>query len=105
MQDKSNGYEAIAEAFTDARTRSIRPGIVRKWARRLQPGAAILDIGCGHGVPISETLLQEGFAVYTVDASETLVSKLRSNFPDAAVECNSVEESSFFNRTFDAVLA
>lgn len=105
VQDKTNGYEAIAEAFTRSRTPSIGPKIVRKWATRLQPGSAILDIGCGYGVPISETLLQEGFVVYGVDASETLVAKFRERFPDAAVECNSVEASSFFNRTFDAVLA
>jgi hypothetical protein len=69
--DKSNGYEAIAEAFTRARRPSIGPATVRKWTKRLQPGASILDIGCGYGVPISEALLQEGFAVYGVDASET----------------------------------
>jgi 2-polyprenyl-3-methyl-5-hydroxy-6-metoxy-1,4-benzoquinol methylase len=105
VRDRSNGYEAIAEAYTRARTLSIGPSIVRKWAARLQPGASILDIGCGHGIPISETLLQEGFAVHGVDASETLVAKFRERFPDAPVECNSVEESPFFNRTFDAVLA
>jgi 2-polyprenyl-3-methyl-5-hydroxy-6-metoxy-1,4-benzoquinol methylase len=105
VPDKSNGYEAIAESFTRARMPSIGPTIVRKWAKRLQPGASILDIGCGCGVPISEALLQEGFAVCGVDASETLVAKFRERFPDATVECSSVEDSQFFNRTFDAVVA
>ena len=74
-------------------------------AERLRPGASILDIGCGSGVPISETLIHLGFAVHGVDASETLVAKFRGRFPDATVECKSVEESTFFNRTFDAVIA
>jgi 2-polyprenyl-3-methyl-5-hydroxy-6-metoxy-1,4-benzoquinol methylase len=104
MADKSNGYEGIADAFTRARTISIGPGVVRKWAKRLRPGAAVLDLGCGNGVPISETLLQEGFAVYGVDASATLVAKFRERFPDATVECASVEESAFFHCTFDAVV-
>lgn len=78
---------------------------MRKWAVRLQPGASILDLGCGNGVPISEALLREGFAVYGVDASETLVAKFRERFPGVAVECSSVEESTFFGRTFDAVVA
>ena len=103
--DKSNGYEAIAEAFTRARSPFIGSATVRKWTKRLQPGASILDIGCGYGVPISEALLQEGFAVYGVDASETLVTKFRARFPDVVVECSCIEESSFFNRTFDAVVA
>lgn len=105
MPDKSNGYECVAESFIQSRTLSIGPEIVRKWLRRLHPGTAILDLGCGFGSPISEALLDEGFAVYGVDASETLVAKFRERFPGTQVECNSVEESAFFSRTFDAVLA
>ena len=84
---------------------SIGPKIVHKWAKRLQPGASILDIGCGNGVPISEALLEVGFAIYGVDPSETLIAKFRERLPNATVECSSVEESRFFKRTFDAVLA
>jgi chemotaxis methyl-accepting protein methylase len=40
-----------------------------------------------------------------VDASETLIARFRERFPGATVECNSVEESQFFNRAFDAVVA
>ncbi len=105
MPDKSNGYEAIAEAFARARRPFIGPSIVRKWAKQLQPGSTILDIGCGFGVPISQALLQEGFVVFGVDASETLVAKFRERFPNVAVECSSVEESQFFNRSFDAIVA
>jgi 2-polyprenyl-3-methyl-5-hydroxy-6-metoxy-1,4-benzoquinol methylase len=105
MSDESNGYEAIAEEFTRARTMSIGPKVVRQWAKSLQPGASILDLGCGFGVPISEPLIQDGFAVHGVDASKTLVSKFRERFPHVPVECSSVERSAFFNRTFDAVVA
>jgi 2-polyprenyl-3-methyl-5-hydroxy-6-metoxy-1,4-benzoquinol methylase len=105
VRDWSNGYEGIAEGFTRARTLSIGPRVVRKWAQRLPSGTSVLDLGCGNGIPISEALFQEGFAVFGVDASETLVSKFRDRFPEAAVECGSVEESPFFHRTFDAVVA
>jgi 2-polyprenyl-3-methyl-5-hydroxy-6-metoxy-1,4-benzoquinol methylase len=105
VNDKSNGYEAIAEHFIKARTQSIGPRVVRKWSKRLPPGAAVLDIGCGFGAPISEALLADGFAVYGVDASATLVSKFRERFPNTPVECGAVEDSLFFKRTFDAVVA
>jgi 2-polyprenyl-3-methyl-5-hydroxy-6-metoxy-1,4-benzoquinol methylase len=103
--DKSNGYDAIAHSFAQARSPSIGPTIVREWARGLEPRATILDIVCGNGVPISETLLQEGFDIYGVDASESLVQELRNRFPALAVECNAVENSHFFHRSFDAVVA
>jgi cyclopropane fatty-acyl-phospholipid synthase-like methyltransferase len=50
-------------------------------------------------------LLEEGFAVCGVDASESLVGEFRRRFPQVAVECNSVEDSRFFSRSFDAVVA
>ncbi len=56
-------------------------------------------------MPISETRLQEGFNVYGVDASESLVQDFRNRFPAATVECNAVEDSHFFHRNFDAVVA
>ena len=105
MRDKSNGYETIARSFVQARTPSIGPKVIRAWAKRLVPGAAVLDIGCGYGVPISEALLQEGFHVYGVDASESLVAEFGERFPAVVVECNTIEESRFFDRTFDAVVA
>ena len=105
MRDQSNGYESIAEHFMRARNASIGPQIVRKWARRLRPGVSILDVGCGYGIPISQTLLQDGFELYGIDASPTLVSCFRKQFPNTTVECNCVEDSLFFSRTFDAVIA
>ncbi len=105
MPDRSNGYEAMARDFTRRRTPTIGPRVVRAWAKRLSPGASILDLGCGYGIPISQALLHDGFAVYGVDASPTLVSIFRENFPSAPVECSPVEDSLFFNRTFDAIVA
>lgn len=88
-----------------SRTACIGPRNVLRWARRLPPRAAVLDLGCGNGVPVSGALIEEGFTVYGVDASETLVADFRRRFPGAAVECSPVEDSLFFNRTFDAALA
>lgn len=46
-----------------------------------------------------------GFTLYGVDASESLVDDFRHRFPTATVECNTVEDSWFFDRTFDAVVS
>ncbi|MBS1726004.1 MAG: class I SAM-dependent methyltransferase [Armatimonadetes bacterium] len=103
--DRSNGYEAIAHTFAEARSNSIGATKVREWARNLAPGAIILDIGCGGGVPISQVLIEDGFNVFGVDASETLVQEFRQRFPSQMVECSTVEDSSFFDRKFDAVVS
>ena len=102
--DKSNGYEAIAEHLLGARTPSIGPSTVREWARRLEPGASVLELGCGFGV-ITQVLVDAGFHVYAVDASPTLVAEFRERLPNVPVECAAAEESTYFGRRFDAVVA
>ena len=106
--DKSNGYEAVAAAFIAGRGSDILEtgaSDVADWSRCLPSGATVLDLGCGTGVPISQALLERGFRVYGVDASPTMVAAFRARFPTVPVECGAVEESDFFDRTFDAVVA
>src|SRR5215813_12168803 len=95
-RDKSNGYEEAAVSFMSARNPRIGASTVRAWAQALAPGSSILDLGCGHGVPISQALTEQGFAVYGVDASPTLIGKFRERFPGAHAECSAVEDSEFF---------
>lgn len=78
---------------------------VRDWAKSLSPGGAVLDVGCGHGTPISETLMGEGFTVYGIDASPGMVAAFRARFPNAPVECGAIEDSRLFGRRFDGVIA
>ena len=106
MMDLSNGYEAAAHEFLERRERSnIGVATVRAWGRCLPTGAAVLDLGCGSGLPISQTLVEEGVSVYGVDSSPTLCAAFRRNFPGAHVACESVEASSFFGRKFESVIA
>ena len=56
-------------------------------------------------MPISKVLIDRGFKVHGVDASPSMVAAFRARFPDVLVECASIEESNFFGKSFDAVLA
>lgn len=106
--DKSNGYERIAPIFISGRGQNhtgVGARVVAEWSRLLPPQATILDLGCGPGVPISETLLKSGFRVYGVDASASMVAAFQTSFPGTPVQCAAVEDSDFFNRRFDAVVA
>jgi 2-polyprenyl-3-methyl-5-hydroxy-6-metoxy-1,4-benzoquinol methylase len=107
--DRSNGYEAVAEEFVARRASSRSSGVgvtsVRQWARTLPPGAAVIDLGCGPGLPITETLVAEGLNVFGIDAAPSFVEAFRRNVPTASVSCEAVQDSQFFDRTFDGVLA
>ena len=103
--DSSNGYEQHAGEFMRNRSRIIGVDVIRQWCRGLPRGAATLELGCGFGMPISETLVQEGLSLFAVDASAAMVAAFRERFPNVPVECAPAESASFFNRTFDAVVS
>jgi SAM-dependent methyltransferase len=109
MTNRSNGYEDVAVEFLARRGSGRSTGVgvnaVRAWARTLPPGASVIDLGCGPGFPITEVLVDEGLSVCGVDAAPTFVQAFRRNLPNTPVACEAVEDSMFFNRTFDAVLA
>ena len=109
MIDPSNGYEGVAPEFLAGRGRApstaIGASAVREWARTLPRGAAVIDLGCGPGLPITKVLVSEGLKVYGVDASPSFVRAFQLNLPGVPVACESVDDSMFFNRMFDGVVA
>lgn len=103
--DTSEGWDAVAETFMAVRS-GVGAPLVRCWATdTLPPSTAILDLGCGSGVPIAQGLAGEGFAVWGIDASPTLISAYRANLPDMPARCEPVQDSDFFGRRFAGVVA
>jgi cyclopropane fatty-acyl-phospholipid synthase-like methyltransferase len=109
--DHSNGYEGIAEVFIARRGKrpttgeAIGAAVVRAWAESFPAGATVLDLGCGPGEPSTRVLREARLTTFAVDASATMVAAFRTRFPSVPIECNAVEASTFFDRTFDGVLA
>jgi cyclopropane fatty-acyl-phospholipid synthase-like methyltransferase len=107
--DPSSGYEAVASEFLAGRGSAQSSGIgvnaARCGATTLPPGAAVLDLGCGSGLPITKVLIEQKLNVYALDAAPSFVEAFRRNFPAVPVICEAVQDSTFFNRTFDGVLA
>ena len=107
--DRSNGYEGISAEFLARRGsgRGIGIGVeqIRTWARSLPGQATVLELGSGPGYPTTAALVAEGLDVYAIDASSTFVETFRTRFPNTPIACEGVEDSTFFDRTFDGVLA
>lgn len=50
-------------------------------------------------------MLKDGYTLYGIDSSETMISSYRKHFPELTVACESVETSDYFNLKFDGVVA
>ena len=109
--DLSNGYEAISAEWLarrgNSKTRSSAIGVkeVRRWAKTLPRGSSVVDLGYGPGFPITVVLVEEGLRVFGVDAAPSFVAAFQRDLPGTPIVCESVLESRFFDRTFDAVLS
>lgn len=73
---------------------------------RLQPGAAVLDVGCGTGRHTIE-LARRGFAVTGVDLSEGMLAEARRTAGQAGLEVTLVHANAArmrLGRQFDGVI-
>ena len=103
--DRSRGYDRSAAAFIASRHQHVGLAPIVAWARALRRGAAVLDLGCGFGDPLATALMREGCVVYGIDASPRLLDEFRSRVPGAPAACETIEDSPFFSRQFDGVVA
>ena len=105
MTDSSAGWDAVADRFIALRS-GIGTSLVSGGAERhIAPGATILDIGCGHGMPIAQALVDKGYRVAGVDAAPRLAAAFARRFPDMAIACEPALTSHFFHRRHPGIIA
>ena len=100
----ARGYDAIADTFAGLRDR-IEGDPRREWAidlaGRLEPGAAVLELGCGSGA--GETaMLAERFRLTGVDVSAEQIRRARERVPNGEFVLADVLEVELPAESFDA---
>jgi len=97
------GYDAIGVAYSAARQKDQQSlPLVRELIDRLPTGAAVLDAGCGSGVPVTMALSNH-FDITGVDISETQLELARRSIPRATFVCRDMTELDFPAGSFDAI--
>ncbi len=103
----AEGYDAIAEryyAWSDARPSATRRRWLAKALERIPPGADVLDLGCGAGVPMTRALVA-GRQVTGVDISARQIELARAAVPEATFVHADMTALDFHPASFDAVVA
>jgi len=77
-------FDMIAERYDEAFTdRNAQLAAGRWLIDRLPPGARILDLGCGSGLPTAVQLADAGFEVVGTDESGRMLDLARNRVPGA----------------------
>ncbi len=98
------GYDRLAKVYAARRTRHDRRDAkyLRFLEDRVPPGAAVLDLGCGAGVPIAARLARR-YKVLGVDFSPNQIALARRLVPDARFRRADMTKVTFPRASFSAV--
>ena len=103
--DVSSGYEEIAADYMAVRSSTCGRDLIRQWAATMPIGSRVLDVGAGFGEPLTSVLVDCKLCVSAIDASPTMVDAFQQRFPDIEIACETAQESHFFGKKFDAIMA
>ncbi len=70
----------------------------------LEPGASILDVGCGSGEK-AKYLVQKGFRVTGIDFSEAMIALAREQVPTGTFFVKDIKEPLGLENVFDGIFA
>jgi SAM-dependent methyltransferase len=102
-------YDLIADWYASARVDTTVDGSgvpeVMALAASIRPGGRVLDIGCGHGIPLTKALLVPGLRVVGIDSAHNMLRRFRVNCPDTLAVEGIAQACPFADGTFDAAIA
>jgi len=99
-------FDHIGERYDEAFPHKDGQITAARWLmERLSPGARVLDVGCGTGLPTARQLAASGAAVTGIDISPVMLSLARANVPEADFRLLDVTEVDSSLGAFDAIVA
>ncbi|MBR7836861.1 class I SAM-dependent methyltransferase [Actinospica durhamensis] len=103
-------FDCIGERYDEAFPHKDGQIEAGQWLiARLEPGARVLDAGCGTGVPTARQLVQAGAEVTGIDISPVMLELARLNVPGADFRLMDVADLDLHHEpalgSFDAVVA
>jgi len=100
------GYDAVSVRYDEQyRGASKYQPWLAELRERIPAGAAVLDLGCGSGLPVARDLTAAGYRVTGVDISAVQISRARELVPQARFVRADVADVGFRAASFDVVVS
>ena len=100
------GYDAVSIRYDEHYGGESKYGPwLSELRERIPAGGAVLDLGCGSGLPVARNLTAAGFQVTGVDISAVQIRRARELVPQARFACADVAAITFSLASFDAVVS
>ncbi|MFF4506965.1 class I SAM-dependent methyltransferase [Streptomyces sp. NPDC001401] len=99
------GYDAVSRRYDDAYGGDTKyEALLGDLRRRIPAGSAVLDVGCGSGVPVARSLAAAGHRVTGLDISGVQIRRARERVPQAEFIHGDATSAAFEPASFDAVV-
>jgi cyclopropane fatty-acyl-phospholipid synthase-like methyltransferase len=99
-------FDRIGERYDEAFPHKDGQLTAGKWLiERLRPGARVLDVGCGTGIPTARQLTDAGYEVTGIDISERMLELARRDVPRATFLQLDAADLDTAGTRFDAIVA
>lgn len=98
------GYDRASYDYRPDAADVPLPPLLEQLAGRLTPGAAVVDLGCGNGNPVT-AWLADRFDVLGVDLSPVQIDRARRSVPRARFLCGDMTDLDLPVASVDAVVA
>ena len=98
-------YDLIAEWYASERVDQTGVPEALALVKTLPPGARVLDIGCGNGLPLTKALLAADVQVVGIDSAPKMLARFRLNLPATHAVRAVAQTLPFADATFDGAVA
>jgi len=105
------GYDTISHAYRGDTLDQHDPSLAKysQWVAELTgmlpADGAVLDLGCGNGIPVAQLLADAGYMVTGIDISAVQIARAQVLVPNAHVVCADMTKLAFPLQTFAAIIS
>ena len=99
------GYNRIAKAYYSERDLFKNEKEIQIFISHLPESSTVLDIGCGGGVPVLRTLVDNGYNAKGIDFSQAMLDLAKQNVPEAELILGDITKIELEFESFDGIIS